>query len=189
MAWESVERFFNPVTIVFNQAIVVAVLGLVVNAASVFILGGHGEQKDAGDSHDHNLRAAYFHVLADALTSVFAIFALLAGKFLGFVWMDPLMGVVGALLITRWSIGLLRQTARVLLDRQADTELEKRIVDAIESTGDANVVDLNLLSIGPGNYAVVISIVADQPQPADYYKRLIPTDNGVVHVTVEVQSP
>jgi cation diffusion facilitator family transporter len=196
MAWESVARLVHPVTIVFNQAIMVAVLGLLVNAVSVFILGGHGEQQDTGEHgdqgephhHDHNLRAAYLHVVADALTSLLAIFALLTGKYLGYVWMDPLMGVAGALLVTRWSIGLLRQTARVLLDRQADTDLEKSIVDAIEATGDARVVDLHVWSIGPGIYSVVVTIVASDPRPPDHYKRLLPAHSGIVHVTVEVQS-
>jgi cation diffusion facilitator family transporter len=194
MAWESIARFFNPVTIVFNQAILVAVVGLLVNALSVFILGGHGDDdggsvspgQDPGDHHDHNLRAAYYHVFADALTSLFAIFALLTGKYLGLVWMDPVMGVVGALLITRWSVGLVRQTARVLLDSQDDSELENRIVGAIESTG-AKVGDIHLWCIGPGLSALIVSIAADDPKPPDYYKRLLPPNEGIVHVTVEVQ--
>jgi cation diffusion facilitator family transporter len=158
MAWESIERFVNPVTIRFNQAIMVAVLGLMVNAASVFILGGHGEKAGGGDhdhshddkgrSHDdHSLRAAYLHVFADALTSLFAIFALLAGKYFGLNWMDPLMGIAGAVLITKWSIGLLRDTARVLLDRQAPEDTGNRIVEAIESVGGSRVTDLHVWSV------------------------------------------
>ena len=130
MAWESVNRLFNPVEIAFNQAIVVAVLGLIVNGFSMFMLGvhhdhDHGHAHQHTDSHhhshahpDHNLRAAYLHVLADALTSLLAIFALLAGKFLGLNWMDPAMGIVGATLVARWSIGLIRDTSGILLDHQ-----------------------------------------------------------------------
>lgn len=120
MAWESLIRLANPIDIAFDQAILVAVLGLVVNGASVFILGnqhshehGHDHHDDHGDHDDHdlNLKAAYFHVMADALTSVLAIGALLAGKYLGYSWMDPLMGIVGAILVARWSIGLLKTTS------------------------------------------------------------------------------
>jgi cation diffusion facilitator family transporter len=114
MAWESVNRFFNPVEVIFNQAIVVAILGLIVNVLSVLILGERHDGKDRyHTSHlpghsDHNLRAAYLHVLADALTPFLAIFALSAGKFFGFVWMGPLMGIIGAILVSRWSWGLLK---------------------------------------------------------------------------------
>ncbi|MGE5797897.1 MAG: CDF family Co(II)/Ni(II) efflux transporter DmeF, partial [Ignavibacteria bacterium] len=129
MAWESINRFFNPVEIIFNQAITVAVIGLIVNAISVWILGHNDDEKEhhhSKHSHehsDHNLRAAYLHVLADALTSLLAIFALSAGKFLGFIWMDPLMGIAGAILVSRWSWGLLKDTTNTLLDKQAPVEL------------------------------------------------------------------
>lgn len=132
MAWESVGRFLSPVGIAFNQAIAVAVVGLVVNGVSVALLGhnpAEGEEKH--HLHDHNLRAAYLHVLADALTSLLAIFALLAGKFLGLVWMDPAMGIVGAILVARWSMGLLRSTSGVLLDRQAPAQVGDAIREAV----------------------------------------------------------
>ena len=122
MAIESIERFLNPVTIIFNHAIVVAIVGLVVNGFSMVVLGGHhsdGRRTHEHDHEDHNLRSAYLHVLADALTSLLAIFALLAGKYAGATWLDPAMGVVGAALVFRWSWSLLKQSARVLLDRQA----------------------------------------------------------------------
>ena len=116
MVTESLHRLVSPVPISFNQAIIVAVLGLLINGASVFILGngdGHHHHGDDHDHHhhDHNLRAAYLHVLADALTSVLAIVALLLAKYYGLIWMDPIMGVVGAILVTKWSLGLLRQTS------------------------------------------------------------------------------
>ena len=132
MAWESVERLIEPVPIAFNRALLVAVVGLLVNGLSVWILGiesghthdhSHEDDTNNGDNHhhhdhDHNLRSAYLHVLADALTSLFAIFALLAGKYLRWNWLDPVMGIIGAMLVARWSLGLLRTTSRILLDRQ-----------------------------------------------------------------------
>ena len=130
----------NPIEIVFNQAIFVAALGLIVNGACVFILGGadHGHDHhnhhtvEHEHHHDHNLKSAYLHVMADALTSILAIFALLAGKYFGLIWMDPAMGIVGAILVARWSYGLLGSTSGVLLDRQAPKELQDSIRELTE---------------------------------------------------------
>jgi cation diffusion facilitator family transporter len=183
MAWESVGRLVSPVVIRFNQAIFVAVFGLVINGACLAILGGHGS--DHHDSHDHNFRSAYFHVLADALTSVLAIFALLFGKYMGQQWMDPVMGLVGAALVIRWSWGLLGSSARVLLDLQAPDEVLEAIRTSIESEGDNRVSDLHVWSVGPGIHAAEIAIVSSRPlDPDDYYK-LLPGELGLVHVTVE----
>ncbi len=194
MAWESVGRMVAPVEIAFNQAIVVAILGLIVNGGSVFILGiqhqhddhDHGDHGHHDHHHDHNLRAAYFHVLADALTSLLAIFALLAAKYFGLVWMDPLMGVVGAMLVSRWSLGLLRGTSDVLLDKQGPDEVRVKVRESIERDGDGRVADLHLWSIGPNIYSVIISVVAHDPQLPEYYKALVPSGLGLEHVTVEV---
>jgi cation diffusion facilitator family transporter len=183
MAWESVGRLVSPVVIRFNQAIFVAVFGLVINGACLAILGGHGS--DRHDHHDHNFRSAYFHVLADALTSVLAIFALLFGKYMGQQWMDPVMGLVGAALVIRWSWGLLGSSARVLLDLQASDEVLGAIRTSIESEGDNRVSDLHVWSVGPGIHAAEIAIVSSRPlDPDDYYK-LLPGELGLVHVTVE----
>jgi len=212
MAWESVERFLEPVPIVFDWAIAVAALGLLVNGASALLLGhphpgggsgaGHRREPRAGprDSgsggaraahtpppeHDHNLRAAYFHVLADALTSLTALAALLSGKYLGWAWLDPVMGVVGSLLVARWSWGLLRQTSGVLLDRQAPSEVLERVRRAIEEGSDDRVVDLHLWSIGPGVRAACIALVTHAPRDPEEYKRRLPEDLGVAHATVEI---
>jgi cation diffusion facilitator family transporter len=203
MIWESGDRFLNPVEIRFDRAILVAVIGLVVNGASALVLGGghghahhhghdhddghdHGDGHDHSDDHDHNLRAAYLHVLADALTSVLAIVALLAGKHLGLNWMDPAMGIVGAGLVARWSWGLLRDTTRVLLDRQALPEIRERIRAAIEEDGGGRVTDLHLWCIGPGIYAVSLSVVTPDPRPPGHYKERLPRGAGLVHATVEV---
>ncbi len=189
MAWESAERILYPVEIAFNQAIFVAVLGLIVNGASVFILGHHHDHDHDHEHHhhhdDHNLRAAYLHVMADALTSVLAIFALLAAKYRGLLWMDPLMGIVGAILVSRWSLGLLRTTSGVLLDKQGPEDIRTRIKESIEDE-DHRIADLHLWSIGPNIHGVIISVVAHDPRQPEHYKELIPSNLGLVHVTVEV---
>ena len=192
MAWESVNRFFNPVDIIFNQAIVVAVIGLAVNLASVLILDDHHHDTNHHhDAHththaDHNLRAAYLHVLADAVTSLLAIFALLAGKFYGLVWMDPFMGIVGAVLISKWSFGLLKDTSNTLLDKQASVEMQTAIQEAIEKKDDNRVADLHVWSIGPDIYAGALSIVTDHPLPVNHYEQLLPDHIGLVHTTIEI---
>ncbi len=199
MAWESAQRFFNPIDIVFNQAIAVAFLGLAVNAASVAVLGGHHDDHNHdhsdhdhdhhphGHAHgDHNLRAAYLHVLADALTSLLAIVALLAGKWFGLNWMDPMMGIVGALLVARWSWSLLRDTSRVLLDYQAPRPIHSAVIEAIESHDDNRITDLHIWSIGPNIYAALIALVTAAPKPPEHYVAMVPSHLGLVHATVEV---
>lgn len=188
MAWESVERFFTPITIAFNWAILVALLGLAVNAVSALLLGAnHSHDHDHDHTQDHNLRSAYLHVLADALTSVAAIVALLAGKYLGLNWMDPAMGVLGSLLVARWSIGLLRQSSGVLLDRQAPDDMREALRAAVEADTTDRIADLHLWSIGPGIHAAILTVLADDPQPPGEYKARIPQALGVVHATIEVQ--
>ncbi|HSL16856.1 MAG TPA: CDF family Co(II)/Ni(II) efflux transporter DmeF [Methylomirabilota bacterium] len=198
MAGESVRRFVEPVPIAFNEAIVVAVLGLVVNGLSVVILKerhehghhhGHEHHDHHGEHHhhDHNLRAAHLHVLADALTSLLAIVALLAAKHFGAVWMDPAMGVVGGALVAVWSWGLLRQTGAVLLDRQAPDAVLEEITRAVEADGRFRVADLHAWSIGPGYRAVILSVEASGPcRPSDV-AALIPDDLGIAHLTVELR--
>ena len=196
MASESINRLFNPVDIAFNQAIIVAVLGLIVNGVSMFMLGDHhdhGHDHQHADSHhhdhvhvDHNLRAAYLHVLADALTSLLAIFALLAGKYLGLNWMDPVMGIVGAILVSRWSLGLIRDTSGILLDHQAPADMLERTRAAIEAVDDNRITDLHIWCIGPGIYSATISVVSAAPRPPEHYKNLIPNDLGIVHTIIEV---
>ena len=203
MAGESIARFISPVAIGFNQAIFVAVLGLIVNGICLLILGGHvhshgqGSREDDGGNHgshehtnlddhqDHNFRSAYLHVAADALTSVLAIFALLAGKYLRQIWLDPFMGVVGAVLVVRWSWGLLRSSAHVLLDLQPPDEVLGAIRTSIESEGDNRVSDLHVWSVGPGIYAAEIGIVSSRPLDPDSYYSLLPEELGLVHVTFE----
>lgn len=187
MAWESLERMLSPVPIIFNQAIGVAAAGLIVNALSFYILQGRDhDHADHDHPHDHNLRAAYFHVLADALTSLLAISALLTAKHFGALWMDPLMGIVGAVLVSRWSWGLLKTTSRTLLDHQAGEALQTKIINAVEAEKGTRVTDLHLWSIGPGIYSVILSVSAENPKPPQSYKEMIPKGCGLVHITVEV---
>lgn len=193
MAWESFDRIIHPVPIAFDQAIVVAILGLIVNGVSVFILGHeHDEHEHHHDHHhthhhDHNLKAAYLHVLADALTSLLAIVALLAAKHAGMTWMDPVMGVVGALLVSRWSWGLLRSTSDVLLDKQGPENVRTKIRETLEGEGD-RVADLHVWSIGPNIHGVIVAIVADDPRSPEHYKNALPADLGLAHVTIEVHA-
>ncbi len=194
MVWESIQRFISPVEIEFNQAILVAAIGLVVNVACALILnsGGHSHDHDHDHEHhhhsheDHNLRSAYLHVIADALTSVLAIFALLGGKYFNLVWMDPLMGIVGAVMVSRWAFGLMRDTSRVLLDRQVSADLQAKIVQAIEDGRGDRVSDLHIWAIGPGIYAAILAVVSAQPRSPQAYKALLPEHLGIVHASVEV---
>jgi cation diffusion facilitator family transporter len=219
IASESLMRLASPVPIAFDQAILVAVLGLVVNLVSAFLLRdephhhgghhhGHHHEHEAHHGHhhhdheghhghhhhggghaaakDHNLRAAYLHVLADALTSVLAIVALLFGRAYGWIWLDPLMGVVGGLVIARWSYGLLRDTGRVLLDVAPQEGALARDIRARLEGGQDRLSDLHVWQVGPGHHAAILSIVTDEPQEPSVYKERLKDMAGLSHVTVEV---
>ncbi len=185
---ESAERLTAPVTIRFDEAIAVACLGLAVNVACALLLReSHGHAAPGEHHHhDHNLRGAYLHVLADALTSVLAIAALGTGKLLGWTWMDPIMGLVGSMVIARWSYGLLRDTSRVLLDAELPEARRVAIREAIESDADTRVADLHVWRVGPRHLAAILSVVAHAPREPDHYKRLLARQPDLVHVTVEV---
>ncbi len=189
MAYESVTRFFSPVAIRFDEAIAVAVLGLIVNLVSALIL----KEKHGGHDHDHhhedhNLKAAYLHVLADALTSVLAIVALTTGRFLGWVWMDPLMGIVGAIVIARWSYGLTRDTGSILLDMDVNTPLSENIRNLLEAEGENHIQDLHLWRLGSGHFAVIVSLSTQNAHSPDYYKDQLSEIKELRHITVEVNS-
>jgi len=190
MAVESLMRFITPVSIDFNKALVVAVLGLAVNGASVLLLGhGHGDHEhEHHHKHDHNLRAAYLHVLADALTSVLAIIALLAGKFLAAAWMDPFMGLVGAALVTRWAVSLMRESSQILLDKQLPEHHLTELRTAIETRGKDRISDLHLWRIGPGIHAAEFVVVSNDPKSPEEYRQRIPSEMSIVHASIEVNS-
>jgi len=206
MVVESIVRLVTPSPINFVPALWVAGVGLVVNLASALVLGHGGHDEDhhdhghdhAHDHHDHqghqhhphandlNLRSAYVHVLADAFTSVLAIVALAAGLWLGWSWMDPVMGVVGAGVILWWAKGLITDSARVLLDREMDSPVVQQIRKAIESDGDTEIADLHVWRVGRSSHAAVVTVVADDPQPPDAYRSRLAGIASLMHVSVEV---
>lgn len=208
IGWESAVRLADPVAIRFDEAIGIAVVGLAVNLISAWLLkdvtdhhhhahaGGHRHDHAHGrddhghaqqDTRDNNLRSAYMHVLADALTSVLAIVALLLGRSYGWYWADPVMGIAGALVIANWSWALVRNTGGALLDQvPGDGELAGRIRSAIEDTG-ARITDLHVWRVGPGHHAVIVSVSADHPLAPSAYKSRLAHLAGLSHVTIEVE--
>jgi cation diffusion facilitator family transporter len=210
IAWESVGRLLAPQNVAFGEATLVAALGLGVNLVSALLLGGghhpygghhhHGHDHDhdhdhahhahdhgrGGRHHDNNLRAAFVHVLADALTSVLAIVALLAGRFLGWTWLDPVMGLVGAAVIASWSWALMRDTAAVLLDA-TDAVLEREVRDEVEGPGGARITDLHIWRLGPGAHGAIVSYVGEAP--ASEVRSRLTRVHELSHVTVEAFPP
>ena len=193
MGLESVARMLAPHPILFNEAIAVAVVGLVVNVVSGLLLHAHADHDHDHDEtpgqvhhHDHNLRAAYLHVLADALTSVLAIVALVAGKYFGWTWLDPMMGLVGAAVIARWSWQLIRDSSQVLLDGTADANILGAIRDAIERDADNGVADLHVWQVGPHHLSAAVSLVTQHPKAPEHYKHLLRDIPRLAHVLIEV---
>jgi cation diffusion facilitator family transporter len=197
MAGESVHRIFVPLSIHFNEAISIACLGLVVNLVCAFLLKDdphHHHYDDGGHEHlgqhhhDLNLRAAYLHVLADAFTTLLAIIALTCGKFFGWSWLDPVVGIVGSGVVFSWAYGLLRDTSGLLLDRTpVSSDLPEEIRRAIESDGDSLVTDLHVWQVGTGKFAAIVSIVAHEPKSSDAYRELLREHEELVHVTIETR--
>lgn len=196
IGYESATRLIAPVPIRFTEAIAVAVLGLAVNLVSAWLLSGgshdHAHDEHHGHHHhhahvDHNLRSAYLHVLADAMTSVLAIFGLLAGMFYGWIWMDAAVGIVGAVVIASWSWSLLRSSGAVLLDVSADHRLAAEVRRRLERDGD-RVADLHLWRLGPGHMGLIVSIVSALPEQPESYKALLAGLPRLSHVTVEVHA-
>lgn len=200
MAVESLERLVMPQTIRFDEAILVAVVGLVINLLSALLLSDRGHHHHHHDHahdhdhdhdglhhhHDHNLRAAYLHVMADALTSVLAIVALLAAKYYGWNWLDTAMGFVGAAVILVWAWGLIKETSPVLLDQSVDKQYKQAIQDALEEDGECRVSDLHVWRLGASHHAAIVVIVTQFPKPPNYYKVLLAGFAYLDHITVEV---
>jgi cation diffusion facilitator family transporter len=186
---ESIHRLIEPQEIRFSEAIGVAVIGLLVNLISAFLLKGADHQHGHGHHHhDHNLKAAYFHVLADALTSVTAIIALSFGYFFGWVILDPLMGIVGALVITKWALGLIQETSGILLDGSVDPSVSGAIRSAVETDPACKVSDLHVWAVAPEHLAVILSVVVSAPREAESIKGLLHEIPHLAHITVEVHS-
>jgi len=203
MAVESARRLVSPEPIDYAPALVVALVGLVVNLASALLLGGHdhghghghgaghghahGPDRNAGHRHgDLNLRSAYLHVVADAFTSVLAIAALAAGLYAGWAWLDPAMGIVGAVVIGWWAKGLIAESSRVLLDREMDSPVVADVRRAIECDGDAEIADLHVWRVGRERYACALTIVARAPLEAAQYRARLGPVAAVAHASIEI---
>ncbi|MGR4992284.1 CDF family Co(II)/Ni(II) efflux transporter DmeF [Vibrio rotiferianus] len=195
MMVESLHRLFNPESIQFNEAIMVAVIGLVVNLASMLLLQDHHHHghdhhdhhgHDHEHHHDHNLTAAYFHVLADTLTSLLAIVALIVGKFYGWVWLDAMMGIVGAVVIGKWTLGLMRQTAPVLLDESIDESYRNEIIDSLSP--HAEIVDLHIWKVSGHHYSAAIALKNQSDKTLEDFKQLLSEFDKIHHLTLEVQT-
>ena len=195
MLFHSIERLIDPMPIRYDQAIAIAIIGLVVNLVCAWLLHdghahNHGREHHHGPhEHDLNLRSAYLHVLADAATSVFAILALFGGKFFAANWLDPLMGVVGSALVAIWAVGLLRDTGRVLLDAEMDAPVVAEIHEAIATSPiRAEITDLHVWRVGKGQYASIVSLAVDKDIDVEpeYFRRQIGIHEELVHITVEV---
>src|SRR6202165_648174 len=205
IGYESLNRFFSPVPIAFNQAIPIAVVGLGINLVSALLLRedhdhhhppSHDHTHESNKAHpqsqrghhhrDHNLRAAFVHVMADAAVSVLVIIGLVAGRQFGWIWMDPLMGLIATVVIMSWSWSLVRAAGAVLLDVSPDPALSAKIAARLERRGD-RVSDLHLWRIGPGHLAAIISLVSDHPNAPGFYKKQLSGLPGLSHVTIEVE--
>ena len=197
MMVESIHRLFNPESIQFNEAIMVAVIGLVVNLASMLLLQDHhhhghdhhdhhSHDHEHEHHHDHNLTAAYFHVLADTLTSLLAIVALIVGKFYGWVWLDAMMGIVGAVVIGKWTLGLMKQTAPVLLDESINKSYRDEITETL--TPYAEIVDLHIWKVSGHHYSAAIALKNHSDKTLDEFKQLLSKFDKIHHLTLEVQT-
>ncbi|AZD15289.1 CDF family Co(II)/Ni(II) efflux transporter DmeF [Pseudomonas chlororaphis] len=203
IAGESLLRLLQPTQVAFTEATVIAVAGLLVNIVSALLLSGghahhghvhqqahehpHEHSHGHGHHHDNNLRSAYVHVLADALTSVLAIAALLAGRYLGWVWLDPVMGIVGAVVIARWAYSLMKSSAAVLLDT-TDEQLAGEIRQSVEAAGDARITDLHVWQVGPQARAAIVSVVAAAGVSAETIRQRLAPVHELSHLTLEHRS-
>ena len=199
MAFHSIERFLNPIDISYKEAIFVAVLGLIINLICAWLLKddhshhhhGHDEHHHHEHSHSHhddmNLKAAYIHVLADALTSILAIIALIAGLIWGAVWLDPIMGIVGSILVFVWAIGLIKQSGKVLLDANMDDPVVSEIIEVIENSKiNAKITDLHVWLVGKGKYSCILCLDVDEDIPSDYFKKELQIHEELIHITIEL---
>ncbi len=197
VVYASIERLLNPVAIFYDQAIAVSILGLIINIICVGIIGNAGHHHEHEHVHEHeqshahkqgdlNIKAVYFHVIADALTSIFAIAALVMAKFFNMAILDPFMGILSAVLIFRWSWGLLKATSVILLDRNNTADIRTEIIDIIESDKDSKVSDLHLWQVGQDQWSCVLTIVANTPKDLVVYKKLLKAVHELAHITIEI---
>lgn len=194
MTYQSIERLVSPSSIRYNEAIFIAVIGLLVNLLCAWLLRGdhdhgHHHQHAHHDDHHHdlNLRSAYIHVISDAATSALAIFALIGGKLWGASWLDPAMGLAGAVLVAVWSLGLLRDSAQILLDAEMNAPIVEEIRQVIDASPiKATITDLHVWRVGKGQYACILELLAASPMSSDYFRQQLQVHDELVHITVEV---
>ena len=193
MFYESLQRLISPTPIHYDQAIIIAIVGLVVNLICAWLLkddhSHHHDHHHHGHDHHHdlNLRAAYMHVLADAATSVLAIIALFSGKIWGAAWLDPVMGIVGSVLVALWAYGLIRQTGKILLDAHMDDPVVAEIREVIEESPiKATISDLHVWHVGKGKYSVIVALLCDEDVEPEYFKKQLSIHEELVHITVEI---
>ncbi|WP_180060010.1 CDF family Co(II)/Ni(II) efflux transporter DmeF [Acinetobacter sp. YH12128] len=202
MAFHSVERLFNPVQIHYNEAIPIAILGLVVNLICAWLLHDdhhhhhhhHHHQHSHEEQHDHhhdlNQKAAFMHVVADAVTSVLAIVALFAGKWMGWGFLDALLGIVGAVLVGKWAIGLMKETGQTLLDAEMDHPVVDEIREILmQLPVDVDVTDLHVWKVGKGQFSCIVALETSQALSADEVRQALSIHEEIVHVSVEINSP
>lgn len=197
MVIESLQRLIEPVVIHFDEAIMVAIIGLIVNAISVFVLHDnhhhdHVDEHNHGHHHgshqDHNMKAAYFHVLADTLTSILAIVALLTGKYFGWIWMDAVMGIVGAMVILKWAYGLIKDSSNVLLDKSVPSSSITKIAQKIKALDTTVINDIHVWKIATGHLAVILSITAKDPLDFEDYKQILrKCSSELSHITIQIK--
>jgi cation diffusion facilitator family transporter len=198
MVYTSIERLLNPLPIQYDQALLVVIIGLIVNLVCALILNTrshhHTHQHKDQELHDHhhhtqedlNLKSAYLHVVADAMTSVFALIALIGAKYFAYNWLDPAMGIVGAALISRWAYFLLKDSSSILLDHEKESPLTQEIREHIESDGDTKISDLHLWKVGDNKYACILSLVASTKYSINDYKNRLMSVHELAHVTIEL---
>lgn len=194
MFFHSVERIINPTQIAYKQAIIIAIVGLIVNLICAWLLKDdhhhhHGEEEHSHHHHDHdmNLKAAYIHVITDALTSILAIIALIGGMLWGASWLDPVMGIVGSILVTIWAIGLIKQSGKILLDATMDDPVVQEIIDVINSLEEKMTIeDLHVFKVGKGKFGCILTLNTDVLIDVNYIKKELSIHEELVHISIEI---
>lgn len=196
MAFHSVERLFNPATIAYQEAIAIAIIGLIVNLICAWLLKGehhhhhHGIDHEHEHSHHHdvNLKAAYMHVLVDALTSVLAIVALTGGLIFGITWLDPMMGIVGSILVFIWAFGLIQESGKILLDAEMDAPIVEEVIEVINHL-EQNIIieDLHLWRVGKGKFGCILTLSSENSLDSDTIKRELSIHEELVHISLEIK--
>ncbi|TCB56204.1 cation transporter [Acinetobacter terrae] len=190
MAFQSIERLLNPIDIHYNQAIPIAILGLVINLICAWLLHDdhhhHHENEHAHGHHDLNQKAAFMHVVADAVTSVFAIIALFAAKYLDWGFLDAVLGIAGSILVAKWAIGLIKETGKTLLDAEMDHPVVQEIREVIAEFSLVEITDLHVWKVGKGKFSCILALATDSNLNADQVREALSIHDEIVHVSIEI---